>query len=264
MPPLWGANKFGKSGGLKPLALVLAAGPGGEPLLVAQPHGAGRVMAFAGDSTWRWWMRGHQVEHGRFWRQVILWLARKDESLQGNVWVKLDQRRIRPGQLVEFGVGVQSSNGETITDADATAQIVLPDGSTKETRLANSSGQIAGSFRETQLPGDYTVKVDVSRNGQALGSARARFHVFAQDIELDNASADASALDSLATMTGGRSLAPEELPELIDDLARDSENLVETTEPDTKSLWDYCWPFFILLVGLLGIEWYLRKKWGLV
>ncbi len=264
LPPLWGANKFGKSTGLKRSARVLAAGLGDEPLLIAHSHGAGRVMAFAGDSTWRWWMRGHQAEHGRFWRQVILWLARKDESLQGNVWVKLDQRRIRPGQLVEFGVGVQSPNGETITDAEATAQIVLPDGTTKQTRLANSSGQIAGSFRDTQPPGDYTIKVDVSQNGRVLGSARARFHVFAQDIELDNASSDATALDSLAAMTGGRSLAPEELPQLLDELARESENMVETTEPDTKSLWDYCWPFFLILVTLLGTEWYLRKRWGLV
>ena len=264
LPPLWGANKFSRSGGLKPSALVLAAGARGEPLLVAHQHGAGRVMAFAGDSTWRWWMRGHQVEHGRFWRQVVLWLARKDESLQGNVWVKLNQRRLRPGQRVEFGVGIQSPSGAAITEADATAQIVLPDGTTREARLTSSSGQIAGSFRDTQSPGDYTIKVDVSQNGQAIGSARARFHVFAQDIELDNASADATALDNLATMTGGRSLAPEELPELIDELARESENLVETTEPDTKSLWDFCWPFFLLLVALLGTEWYLRKKWGLV
>jgi len=264
LPPLWGANKFNRTSGLKPLALVLAAGPGDEPLLIAQPHGAGRVMAFAGDSTWRWWMRGHQLEHGRFWRQVVLWLARKDESLQGNVWVKLNQRRIRPGQLVEFGVGIQSPSGETITQADATAHVVLPDGTTEDVRLTNSSGQITGSFRGTGLPGDYTIRVSVSQNGQSLGSARARFLVFAQDLELDNASADATALDSLATMTGGRSLAPEELPDLIDELARDAEKLVETTEPDTKSLWDYCWPFFLLLVGLLGAEWYLRKKWGLV
>ncbi len=66
--------------------------------------------------------------------------------------------------------------------------------------------------------------------------ASARFLVFAQDIELDNAAADASGLDSLAAMTGGRSLAPEELPDLIDELARDAEKLVETTEPIAKSL----------------------------
>ena len=264
LPPLWGANKFNRTSDLKPLALVLAAGPGDEPLLISQPHGDGRVMAFAGDSTWRWWMWDYRIQHGRFWRQVILWLARKDESLQGNVWVKLNQRRIRPGQLVEFGVGIQSPSGETITGADATAEIVLPDGTTKTTRLANSPAQITGSFRDTGLPGDYTIRVSVSQNGQSLGSARARFLVFAQDLELDNAAADTTGLDSLATMTGGRSLAPEELPDLIDELARDAEKLVETTEPDTKSLWDFCWPFFLLLVCLLGVEWYLRKKWGLV
>jgi hypothetical protein len=27
--------------------------------------------------------------------------------------------------------------------------------------------------------------------------------------------------------------------------------------------WD-TWPFFVLFVGLISVEWYLRKKWGLV
>jgi hypothetical protein len=27
--------------------------------------------------------------------------------------------------------------------------------------------------------------------------------------------------------------------------------------------WD-TWPFFLTFVGLLGAEWYLRKRWGLV
>ncbi len=30
-----------------------------------------------------------------------------------------------------------------------------------------------------------------------------------------------------------------------------------------QALWD-TWTFFALLVGLLGAEWYLRKRWGLV
>ena len=51
------------------------------------------MIAFAGDSTWHWTMEGFDDEHKRFWRQVVLWLAHKDETAEGNVWIKLAQRR---------------------------------------------------------------------------------------------------------------------------------------------------------------------------
>jgi uncharacterized membrane protein len=82
LPPLEGANKFRD---LSPGAVVLAASAANQPLLVAHSYGDGRVMAFAGDSTWRWWMRGYEPVFKRFWRQIVLWLARKDQAQEGNV-----------------------------------------------------------------------------------------------------------------------------------------------------------------------------------
>ena len=261
LPPLLGANKLNKSA-VKPSALILAEGERGEPLLIAQPYAGGRVMAFAGDSTWQWWMRGHENAHKRFWRQIVLWLARKDESLEGNVWVHLPQRRFSPGGKVEFSVGIQSPTGEYPADAEGTAEIRLPDGSQQPLSLSRASGELTGSFRDTMSAGDYTIRVTVNHRGQILGSAKARFLVEDQDLELDNAAADPSLLDSLAATTGGRSLAPEELPGLIEDLVAQTDQLEEKTETK-QSLWD-SWPFFLVFVGLLGSEWYLRKRWGLV
>ena len=65
---LEGANNLGRDQ-LKRAAQVLAETPDGKPLLLSQEVG-GRVMAFAADSTWRWWMGGHEAEHKRFWRQA--------------------------------------------------------------------------------------------------------------------------------------------------------------------------------------------------
>ena len=101
LPPLDGAYKFR---GLAPGALVLADSGANVPLLVAHQYGDGRVMAFAGDSTWHWWMRGFESAHKRFWRQIILWLAKKDQAEEGAVWVKLAERRLAPSQRVEFTV----------------------------------------------------------------------------------------------------------------------------------------------------------------
>ncbi|MCH7793340.1 MAG: hypothetical protein IID31_13800, partial [Planctomycetes bacterium] len=94
LPPLEGANRFDK---LAPLAQVLAETPDGAPLLVAIDGGQLRTLAFAGDTTYLWRMHGKADEHTQFWRQVALWLARKEEATEGRVWVRLDRRRFAAG-----------------------------------------------------------------------------------------------------------------------------------------------------------------------
>jgi len=259
LPALDGANKFHN---LAAGAVVLADAGEKVPMLVSQDYGDGRVMAFAGDTTWRWQMHGFESAHKRFWRQIILWLAHKDQLQEGSVWVRLLQRRFAPSQRVEFSVGAKSPSGEAVADAKFEAEIVLPDETRRPLPLVRQEEQMVGSFRDTQIAGDYAIEVKATRNGEPLGNARARFLVFQQDMELDNASADAATLESLAAMTGGESLAPEQLPALIERLAADTKHL-EVQQETKKTFWD-TWEFFLTVVGLLGLEWYLRKRWGLV
>jgi hypothetical protein len=122
---------------------------------------------------------------------------------------------------------------------------------------------VLGSFLDAQAAGDYAIEVTATDKGAPLGTTRGRFLVFEQDLELDNAAADAPSLESLAAMTDAQSLAPEQLPELIRRLAGQTAELEIEGEPEKISYWD-TWPFFLLLVGLLGVDWYLRKRWGLV
>ncbi len=260
LPPLEGANKLDRSR-LAPGALELAA-DGEAPLLVAHTYGAGRAMAFAADSTWRWWMQGFDHEHKRFWRQLVLWLARKDESIEGSVWVRLERRQFAPAERVDFTVGAQAATGEPLRDARFEARLVTPGGNPRPLDLVRQDAEMVGSIRDAKAAGDYAIEVTATHDGQPLGSSRARFLVFEQDLELDNPGADTATMQSLASLTGGRSLAPEELPDLIRRLAAETDELI--VERETKrSLWD-TWSTFLALVGLLSAEWFLRKRWGLV
>jgi hypothetical protein len=257
LQPLEGANKLSK----KVSALELAAS-GEKPLLLSQTYRNGRVMAFAGDSTWHWCMEGYEAAHKRFWRQVVLWLARKDDSLQGNVWVKLSERRCMPGQKMEATVGAQTPSGDPLPDALFQTTLIFPDGGKRAVRMVRSEDRTSGRILEIGSPGDYTVEVTATRDGKTLGTAKTRFTVLEQDLELDDSAAVPGMMDGLAAMTGGQSLAPEDLPRLIQRLTKDTESLAVRTE-SKQTLWD-TWTFFVLLVGLLGTEWYLRKRWGLV
>jgi uncharacterized membrane protein len=266
LPPLDGVNTYKfRPDSLAKNAVVLADAGEDRPLLVAHNYGNGRVLAFAGSTTWHWWMRGFEPSHKRFWRQIVLWLAKKDESLEGSVGIKLEQRRFAPMQRVDFSVSARDPSGEPLGDAEIQAEIVLPDGNRRPISLVKQNNQATGSFRDTLTPGDYAIEAKVKQKGQDYGSARARFVVFQQDLELDNASADADAMNSLAAMTadvGGKAIAPEELAGLIEKLAEKTSEF-EVPQETKSTFWD-TWPYFLALVLLLSIEWFLRKRWGMV
>lgn len=259
LPPLDGANRFT---GLAMGAAVLADDQAGSPLVVSQMYGNGRVMALAFDSTWRWWMQGRPSIHKRFWRQVVLWLAKRDQAQEGDVWIRLDKRRLNPGERVEFRVGANGPSGEPVLDADFELRATGPDGLNVPLRLVRQGEQTIGSFRETRTPGDYALELKATHRGEPLGEARARFLVSEQDLELDNPSADPATMHSIAAMTGGRALPPEELPALVEELLERTEEL-QSVQETKRTLWD-TWPYFFCVVGLMGTEWFLRKRWGLV
>ena len=85
MPPMLGTNRFGER---KASAAVLATtpAPDAEPVMMSMDFGAGRVIAFGGE-TWVW---ARQTEEGRlahrkFWRQSIFWLSHKEDDSENQV-----------------------------------------------------------------------------------------------------------------------------------------------------------------------------------
>jgi hypothetical protein len=213
-------------------------------------------------------MHGYEREHKRFWRQVILWLVRRDDLVRDDVWVKLEQRRYNPGSRVQLTAGARTSAGDVIKEAQLAAVVTLPGGVKQPVNLAqDAEGNYSGSL-EVSEPGDYAVEVAATMGGKTLGNSRAEFMVFDRDVELSNIAADPLFLDALARETrhdGGRLVPPEQRPAVLGDLARRPQEYEErqikwklgSTPADA-------WAFFLVFVGVLTAEWYLRKKWGLV
>ncbi len=266
LPPLDGANRF-EARALKPNAAVIAEAdnPQRSPLVVVGAWGNGRTAAIAFDTTWRWQMEGHPELQERFWRQLVLWLSRKDDSSAEAVWARLDQRRYQRGSRIEFAVGAFDEKQEPILGAHFQVKIEKPDGTIDTVQVTPRGKEHIGSFDDTSLPGDYRLTVSASVDNENLGSSEARFTVPDRDMELDQPAAEPTFMASLANLTsdaGGAGLAPEELPELLERL-QDRFAEFEEEVSTQRSLWD-SWPMLAALVGLLSTEWFLRKRWGLV
>jgi hypothetical protein len=260
MPPLEGANDLGR---LTPTAKPLAVTADGRPLLVAREFGEGRVLAFAADSTWRWAMQGAGEQYRRFWRQLVLWLARKDDQEGDSLWVRLAQRRLSPGTSLAFDAGVTKADGTPVTDMAIEAVAISPAGKPRAVRVPRKGDAFAGAVAGFDEPGDWKLVLRAARDGQAQQFERtARFTVFRQDLELANPRANPLLMRQLAEATGGGVRSPEELPDIFDEI-RGKPAAFETLEQWSYTPWDK-WPMFLLMAGCLCVEWALRKRWGLV
>jgi uncharacterized membrane protein len=266
LPPLDGANRLQRTS-IKPNAAIVAEAdnPERSPLLVTGAWGTGRAAAVAFDTTWRWQMEGQGELQHRFWRQLVLWLSRKDETQGQAVWLRLDQRRYQRGSRVEFAVGASDANQQPIEDAQFAVQIERPNGESESVAVIRRGAEHVGSFEDTGEAGDYRLSVTANRGQEALGSAEARFLVPDRDMELDQPAAEPTFMASLAGLTaeaGGADLAPEELRDLLKRLEDRTADFQEEVSTE-RTLWD-SWPMLLALVALLSTEWWLRKRWGLV
>jgi hypothetical protein len=261
--PLDGASTFSERKGT---ALVLAESADGLPLMLAQDFGNGRTMAIAGDSTWHWHLKNEQSlrNHRRFWRQVILWLARKEQAGESRVWVELAKRRVAAGEGLDVTVGAEDEKGNPVLDAEFEAIVTPPSGNPVPFKLVPQGERMRATFWGTEKAGDYEISVTARRAGQELSSPRrAKFLVFEDDSELTAPAADLTLLRQMAELTpGGEYIPPERLPEALDELRKKDLHL-EIDRLTQVRLWDNAY-FFLLFVALLTGEWALRKWKGLV
>jgi uncharacterized membrane protein len=266
-------------------ATVLATTADKAPLLVGQKYGEGRTLAFGGDTTWRWTATPEGGEaHARFWKQLVLWLARQDEA-EGAVWVRPDVRRLAAGGKLGFSVGLRGKGGVEIKDARFEVKVVGPQEVETAVPTSRDQNDERGTFWKTDVPGEYRIVVRGRGKdydgSEAGGEALARFLIYQDDVEMARQAADHEFLAKLANAGGGKAFRGEDLAQFLQDL--------RTTPFAQHKLKAKLWPdwrrsptspaardqfaalagsgilvCFLLFVILLSLEWFLRRYWGLV
>jgi len=261
LPALQGANRLdAKDAFVDVLATVAGSDRG---LLFAKDTGRGRIMAFAGDSTYLWHLKGERAAHQRFWEQMLLWLAHQENQSDQPVWVAVDPRNISPGAKAPLRFGAQDAQKQAIPDATFAVEVLTPKGEKRPVTAQRSGKEWFADYGGTTEPGDYWVTVTATKDGKMFGTpASTRFIVDARDPELDNPAADLDLMNELASSTGAAVIPPEAFGEFLDRLL--SEGLAaELLKHTTITLWDG-WPLLLVFTLLMSTEWYLRKRRGLV
>lgn len=268
LPDLVGANRISVK---KTATVYLESDDDAKRPILVSATAVGRVLVFAGDSTWRWRRYGFEKEFNRFWRQIVLWLAFWDGRSDESVSIELPKRRFSAKALVKFGVVVKSIAGEAVEDVSFDAKLTLPTGEQQVITINQVGDRYQSMLDPISLSqsGLYRIQVAATRNGIPVGDSEREFVVMDRDKEKSNPVANPEQMKRLANQTsefGGRAIGPEELSDVLDQFINNPP--MSKIEIPTKRRLGGSFPdataFMLVFVGLLSVEWWLRKKWGLV
>jgi uncharacterized membrane protein len=254
-------------GGPKPGATVLAvmhAAHHTMPLLVTQNYGYGRTAILATGGTWRWQMSEPlgDPSHHLFWQQLLRWLI---AATPGPVTAAMPTRLLMDQGQVKLTAEVRDPQFQPDTDGHVTAHIVGPQGIDALVDLQPSQDQ-PGEYEATwtaDKPGPYLVEITAETQGsqpRQLGRSVLTFQREDGVAESFHTGQNRRLLQQLSSETGGQYWKPSDLKNLPRDISYSEAGI---SVRSTKELWNM--PIvFLLLLGLPGSEWLLRRKWGVI
>jgi hypothetical protein len=229
--------------------------------------GPSRVLAYGGD-TWVWARATEEgrLAHRKFWRQVIFWLAHKENDSDNQVKLTVQPRRVAVGEKVAVTATARDAKGTAILNVVYETKVERegPTPVPQPVELYNQGEEAHGSIYAVEnvgQPGNYTVSTIARKDGKEIGRDTARFLVYQDDRELENPSADHKLAREIADLTGGEMVPPERLAGHLKSIDRSS--FTEYLSPTEYKVWDN-WPFLLIFTTLLMLEWWVRKRHGWV
>ena len=266
LPPLKGCTRVQ---GPRPGATVLATCPleGDMPVLAVQPVEKGRTAVFTGDTTRRWQQGPRALDQEspflRFWGQMVRWLAGRSEEVkrEASVVGSTDKGYYEPEEVIRISAIVRDSEGEGTNKAKVEAKIRGPGGRPDLVTLSTvpgPAGHYSGVF-EPKVAGPYEVEVEATLDEQTLTAEKLKVEVGRPNLEFEKLDLDEKMLSKIAAEAHGRYRHITTADQLIDQL---DSTLRKRTEPKRIELY---WPtfFWMFFVGVVTIEWVLRRRFQL-
>lgn len=257
---------FNRVGAARPGASILLSGTGDDGdhiVLAAQRYGRGQAVVFTPHDSWLWQMHGDvpvdDLSHETFWRQMLRWLV---DGVPRQVVASVDRDRISADEAVRVLAQVDDERYIGVNGAEVMARITAPSGATSDVPLSWTIER-DGAYAATFVAGEeglHRVDVIAALDGENVSGEPAWFRVAPGTSEYFDAGMQAALLRRIAEETGGRYYTLDDIEQLPEDLAVAGHG---ATIVETRELWDMP-VLFLLLLGLVGAEWGMRRRWGLV
>lgn len=221
-----------------------------------------KKAVIVGEGIWRWRMQSfaEQQSHGlfdAFLSRIVQYMSVRTERRNLRI---VTRNVFNENEPVTFEAEVYNAAYELVNTPDVNLTII----NSKNQKYPYTFSRTATAYRLNAgvFPaGDYRYEASVSLGGKQY-TADGRFVVKPVVAELTQSTADHTLLRTWAERNDGKLLAPEAISTLPDLLkARDDVKPVSHSETRLEELVKLRWIFF-LLVALLALEWFLRRRNG--
>jgi hypothetical protein len=238
--------------------------PSDNPLIVSRKLGSKKSIAVLAKDIWKWKLQTAAKDLDLFDRFIISsvkWLNTSEDQKQ--VKISTSKKIYSLGEQVELSAQVYDETFNPVSDAELNISI---SGNNQGYEILLSSvgnGLYEGTF-ETSTPGDYSFSGEAKLQNNLLGKDNGSFNIGEIDIEIINPRMDFEFLSSLAERTDGEYFHHNNYSELFSTLKKINENASkEKIETSEINLWTNEWLMAIVIL-LLGLEWFLRKRAGML
>lgn len=233
-----------------------------QPLQIFNQSTGQRIGVLGGEGIWKWRLSDYSA-NGNF-DAFNEWLLKSVQNLsvkENKTHFRLiSKNNINENEQVVFDAEVYNDNYELINTPDV--NMVITNSAGKSFPYIFSKTEKGYNLNSGFMSaGDYKYKSTVKVSDKVYTSS-GQFTVSLLQAEQGESVADHVLLNTLAQKNGGAMFYPNQLNELKDQLLkRDDMKTVSYSHYKLRDLVDVKAIFFILL-ALLSIEWFLRKRAG--
>lgn len=233
-----------------------------QPLLYFTDENGIKSGVLVGEGIWKWRLIDFSLNsnHDRtneLILRIVQYLSAKENRSPFRVLVK---RNFRENEPLIFDAELYNAADQLNNQAEA--KLTLTNSKGDQFPFVFTRIDKTYTLNLGQYPvGNYKFKAEVNNGGQIL-LQQGEFSVNALQLETTNTVADHQLLYALSNRTGGMSISPGSENALIETLKkREDVKPVSFTRKRLEDLVNVPW-VFALIILLLSMEWFLRKRSG--
>ena len=238
-----------------------------DPVLAIMRRGSVKSAAFTAHGLWRWTLvpedlQTDAVRFTQLFNNLIQWLYAADDDRL--VRVSPVESSFAEGDAILFRGEVYDEALRPLSDASLSLRLTSPGGQVFPYEMQpRGNGRYALDIGS--LPaGAYRFEATAMRDGAEVGSDQGDFSIGRRTLEYRQTRADFNLLRQLASRSGGVMVTASDLDGL-GDFIRNTPSFEPVTESSLTQirLWQRL-PFLVSILILLSLEWFFRKRWGMV
>lgn len=233
------------------------------PLILTRDVSSKKSIAVLGFDIWRWKLMKPGTDiFDRFILNSQRWLSVKADNKQ--VKLETSKQVYSSGEEITLLGEVRDKSQNAVENANVKVDITSPTGLKLSINLVSLGNGLYQSNFISRESGDYSFTGEAHDDGLLLGKDGGRFTVSDQELELLNTAADIDFLRLLANRTNGEFFMNEDYDKALPLL----EKLNSSASNEVSEIKEYSplssLTIILLLIVIFALEWFIRKRYGLL